>query len=91
MLEVILGFLGSELGITLVALVVGILVDRYLLGNKKKVFNIWADAILDTFEELGLDENQKTDTIYKILDKVHRAPAGTKDVEQVLLDKVGKQ
>lgn len=83
--------LSSEILVTVGAFVIGILVDKYLGdGKNRKVFNIWTDALMETFDELELDENAKTATLYRLLEKIHNVPEDTQKVEQVILDKVGK-
>jgi len=89
-MEQLLAFVGSEAVVGVIGLIGGYIVNRYLVGDSAKVFDIWADAILDTFEELELDENQKTAVFYKLLKKIHKAPAKTAKAEKALLDKVEK-
>lgn len=83
--------LSPEFLVPVVTFAIGFAAD-YLLQDKKKkkVFNIFAGAVEESMEELGLDENKKYKTLYKIVDKLHESPEDTKKAEAEVVKKIKK-
>jgi len=85
-METAISILTSSAGMTILGILIGFIVDRFLVtSSKKKLVKAYAKAVALTLEEYDLPGD---DAMLEMIYKLKAAVGNTDDVEKALLDEV---